>query len=182
MEKQQKKPMTRRQKALLIFGILAMLAGGAILTVMFGKRVAWRFRKAKLMRENPVIEIPELDIAAPILEGVGQDALREAAGHFPGTGAVGSGNYCIAAHSSAIYKEYFNALRDVENGMKIYLREPGQDAVIYEIAECKIVEPNETWVLKDFDDDRVTLVTCTDDGTQRRIIVGKLKTDEPQEG
>ena len=30
------------------------------------------------------------------------------------------------------------------------------------------------WVLDDFGDDRITLITCTDDGTQRQVVVGLL--------
>ena len=33
----------------------------------------------------------------------------------------GKGNYCIAGHSSIIYKEFFSDLKYIENGMEIYL-------------------------------------------------------------
>ena len=46
------------------------------------------------------------------------------------------------------------------------------------VTENFIVEPDETWVLDDFGDDRVTIVTCTDDGTQRQIVVGQKKETE----
>lgn len=45
---------------------------------------------------------------------------------------------------------------------------------IYRVTENFIVNPDEVWVLKDFGDNRVTLITCTDDGTQRQVVVGKL--------
>lgn len=169
----EKPKRTAKQKVLFIAGLLAMLAGCGILAVLGGKRIAWRIKKAKLMRENTALFIPALSIKAPVLEGVEQDVLRVAAGHFPETGTVGSGNYCIAGHSSAIYKEYFNNLKQAENGMEVQLREPGQDPVSYYITDMFIVEPNETWILGDFGDTRVTIVTCTDDGSQRRIVVAK---------
>lgn len=37
-----------------------------------------------------------------------------------------------------------------------------------------IVEPDEVWVLDDFGDNRITIITCTDDGLQRQVVVGKL--------
>ena len=46
----------------------------------------------------------------------------------------------------------------------------------YTVTKNFIVKPNETWVLDDFGDDRITIVTCTDDGTQRQIVVGELQT------
>lgn len=45
---------------------------------------------------------------------------------------------------------------------------------IYRVTENFIVNPDEVWVLKDFGDNRVTLITCTDDDTQRQVVVGKL--------
>ena len=33
----------------------------------------------------------------------------------------------------------------------------------------------------DFGDDRITIVTCTDDGTQRQIVVGELQTEQYQQ-
>lgn len=175
----EKQKLTRRQRVLFIAGLLCMLAGCGILAVLGGKRIAWRIKKAKLMRENTSIVIPSLGIRAPILEGVGQDVLKVAAGHFPGSGEVGSGNYCIAAHSSAIYKEYFNNLKNAETGTEILLCVPGKEPVSYYVTDHFIVEPSETWILDDFGDTRVTLVTCTDDGSQRRIIVGKPQSDAP---
>ncbi|MDE6664888.1 MAG: sortase [Ruminococcus sp.] len=49
----------------------------------------------------------------------------------------------------------------------------------YIVTENFIVEPDETWILNDFGDDRVTIVTCTDDGTQRQVVVG-IKKNESQ--
>ncbi|MDE6784376.1 MAG: class D sortase [Ruminococcus sp.] len=129
-----------------------------------------------MFKENVVIEIPELKIKAPVLEGTDNEILAKAVGHFIGTGDTGSGNYCIAGHSSTIYKEYFNNLKNAELGMEIALYDKEKNRYTYTITEHFIVEPSETWVLNDFDDDRVTLVTCTDDGTQRHIIVG-LKSE-----
>ena len=44
----------------------------------------------------------------------------------------------------------------------------------YTVTESKIVDPDAVWVLDDFGDDRITIITCTDDGTQRQIVVGLL--------
>ena len=127
------------------------------------------------MQDNPVVEITELKIKAPILEGTDNEVLSRAAGHFTGTGNFGTGNYCIAGHSSTIYKEYFNNLKNIEAGMTITLYDKDKKSYKYTVSESYIVEPNETWVLDDFGDNRITIITCTDDGTQRQIVVGILK-------
>lgn len=168
---------TKKQWALFIAGLIAISVGMGILG-FFGIRKVYReYRKQKLMRENPVVEIAELHIKAPVLEGTDQNTISMAAGHFIGTGDFGTGNYCIAGHSSTIYKEYFNDLKNAKVGMKITLFDKEKNRYIYTVTESFVIEPNELWVLDDFGDNRITIITCTDDGTQRQVVVGKLKDD-----
>ncbi len=162
------------QKVLFVIGLVAFLVGVSILSFMGIRKIQRDLHRQKLMQENVVVEIAALNIKAPVLEGTEQAVLREGAGHFSGTGDVGEGNYCIAAHSSTIYKEYFNELKNVQEGMQIQLYRPDKTFVTYTVTEFFVVEPNETWILDEVDDKRITLVTCTDDGTQRFVVVGKL--------
>ena len=169
----QNKP-TKKQLALFIIGLITMLIGISILGFYGIRKVYREIKKQKLMQENVVIEIADLKIKAPVLEGTENEILAKATGHFIDTGEVGSGNYCIAGHSSVIYKEYFNNLKNIELGMDITLYDIEKNAYHYTVTESFIVEPNEVWILNDFGDDRVTIVTCTDDGSQRQIVVGIL--------
>ena len=171
---------TKKQTVLFVIGCLMMLAGLSILGFYAGRRILRDIHRNQLMKENMVISIPELHIKAPVLEGTDNDVLKQAVGHFPGTGTPGQGNCCIAGHSSAIYKEYFNEIKNVQMGMTIYLYDVQKNEYAYTVTEYHIVEPNEVWVLNDFGDDRVTIVTCTDDGTQRQIVVGQLNRDEKE--
>lgn len=57
--------------------------------------------------------------------------------------------------------------------MKITLYDIKKDSYEYTVKETFIVEPSETWILNDFGDDRVTIITCTDDGTQRLVVIGE---------
>ena len=41
---------------------------------------------------------------------------------------------------------------------------------MYVVTENKTVEPDETWVLNDFVDNRLTVISCTDDGKQRQVV------------
>ena len=165
----------KKQWALFLTGFIAVLTGISILG-FFGCRKLYReYRKQKLMRENSVIEIAELDIKAPILEGTDNEILAKAAGHFTGTGELGKGNYCIAGHSSTLYKEYFNNLKNVKKGMKINLYDKDKNCYTYTVSDSIIVDPGDTWVLDDQGDNRVTVITCTDDGTQRQVVTGLLQ-------
>lgn len=140
----------------------------------YGVRKIYReVLKQKLMNKNVVLEIVDLKIKAPVLEGTDKQTLSKALGHFVGTGNTGTGNYCVAGHSSTIYKEYLNNLKNVEIGMKIFLYDKNKNCTVYTVTDNFIVEPNETWILKNFGDNRITIITCTDDGTQRQVVVGK---------
>ncbi|MCQ2435038.1 MAG: class D sortase [Oscillospiraceae bacterium] len=169
------KTYTKKQWALFITGLIAIIIGVSILGFFGIRKINREYHKQKLMRENPVLEISELHIKAPVLEGTDQSVLSKSAGHFIGTGDFGKGNYCIAGHSSTLYKEYFNNLSDAEAGMTISLYDKEKNHYDYTVSECFIVEPNETWILDDFGDTRITIITCTDDGTQRFVVVGKKK-------
>ncbi len=48
----------------------------------------------------------------------------------------------------------------------------------YIVTEYRTVEPSETRVLDDFGDSRLTVISCTDDGKQRQVVVGILKDVE----
>ena len=56
--------------------------------------------------------------------------------------------------------------------MQITLYDKQKNRYIYTVRESFIVDPDETWILDDFGDDRITIVTCTDDGKQRQVVVG----------
>lgn len=167
-----KRKPSKGQTALFVIGLVCVLAGTSILGFYGVRKICRMYQKHKLMEENAVVEIADLHIKAPVLEGTENEILSKGAGHFPGTGAPGKGNYCVAAHSSTLYKEYFNNLKFVKKGMEITLYDVQKNKYTYTVQESFIVEPSEVWVLDDFGDDRITLITCTDDGTQRQVVVG----------
>ena len=43
------------------------------------------------------------------------------------------------------------------------------------MTEYKTVDPNQVEVLNDYGDNRLTVISCTDDGKQRQVVVGILK-------
>lgn len=164
------------KKWMLRIGLVFTIVGIAILSVFAYKHISRELYKQKLLKECVILEIPNLNIKVPVMDGTDKETLSVAAGHFEGTGSVGKGNYCIAGHNSTIYAEIFNEMKHIEIGMEMDLIDNDENRTKYTYIVTKnfIVDPNETWVLEDFGDDRVTIVTCTDDGTQRQIVVGML--------
>ncbi len=162
--------MPIKKRIFFIAGVILFTFGLSILAYFGGKSVYRRLRRVYLLKTSVVLEIPDLDIKEPVLEGTDSKVLAYACGHFTESG---EGNYCIAGHSSPYYEYAFNALKDAENGMEIQLFDKDGSCSVYRIADTFIVKPSETWILNGFGDNRITLVTCTDDGSERKIVVGK---------
>ena len=154
-----------------------MICGVSILSLFAYRKISRELYLRKLLDNNINFEIPRLNIKVPVLEGTDSKALQVSAGHFEGTGALGKGNYCIAGHNSTIYAEIFNDLDQVQIGDELYLvdNDANRTRYLYIVTEYKTVEPNQTDVLNDYGDNRLTVISCTDDGTQRQVVVGILK-------
>ncbi len=175
-----KKP--RRSKPMFLIGLAMMLCGITVLTILGWKRISREIKKQHLLRTCIVFEVPRLHIRVPVQDGTDNVTLRAGAGHFPGTGAPGSGNYCIAGHNSTIYAEIFNDLDQIEIGDVMTLTDidKGKTQYTYIVSDYHIVPPSGVDVLADFGDDRITVITCTDDGENRQVVVGTLQKDESE--
>ena len=172
MEKKQKK-----KKLMFVIGIIMIAFGVAVLSFYGYRKISRELYLRKLLKENINFEIPRLDIKVPVLEGTDNKALQVSAGHFEGTGALGKGNYCIAGHNSTIYAEIFNDLDQIQIGDEMYLVDIDEKRTRYHyiVTEYKIVEPKQVEILNDYGDNRLTVISCTDDGTMRQVVVGVLK-------
>lgn len=156
----------------------AMILSGAGVLLFYGyRRISRELYLRKLLKDHINFEIPRLNIKVPVLEGTDSKALQVSAGHFEGTGAPGKGNYCIAGHNSTIYAEIFNDLDQIRIGDEMYLIDTDENHTqyCYIVTEYKIVEPKQVEVLNDYSDDRLTVISCTDDGTMRQVVVGIIK-------
>ncbi|MDE7121360.1 MAG: hypothetical protein K2O42_04285, partial [Oscillospiraceae bacterium] len=90
---------TKKQWVLFITGLIAIIIGVSILGFYGVRKICREIQRQKLFKESVVVEIADIAIKAPVLEGTDNEILSRATGHFPETGEVGSGNYCIAGHS-----------------------------------------------------------------------------------
>lgn len=169
--------MKKKQKILRVVGIIMIVCSVGILSLYGYRKISREIYLRRLLNDNINFEIPRLNIKVPVLEGTDSKALQVSAGHFEGTGALGKGNYCIAGHNSTIYAEIFNNLDQIQIGDEMYLvdNDENRTRYLYIVTEYKIVEPNQTEVLNDYGDNRLTVISCTDDGTQRQVVVGILK-------
>ena len=178
MEKKQK-----RNKPMFIIGIIMIVLGIGVISLYGYRKISRELYLRRLLKDNINFEIPRLDIKVPVLEGTDQKSLQVSAGHFEGTGALGHGNYCICGHNSTIYAEIFNDIDEIKIGDERYLIDTDENRTRYTyiVTDYRTVEPSDTWVLNDFGDDRITVISCTDDGKLRQVVVGMLKTEAQTE-
>ena len=166
----------KKRKIMRVIGIVMIVLGFGVLSFYGYRKVSRELYLCKLLNENINFEVPCLDIKVPVLEGTGSKQLQVSAGHFEGTGALGKGNYCICGHNSTVYAEIFNDLDNINIGDEMYLVDIDESRTKYRyiVTEYKIVEPNNVSVLNDYGDNRLTVISCTDDGKQRQVVIGKL--------
>jgi len=123
-----------------------------------------------------VLRIPRIGLEVPILEGTDDATLDRGAGHIEGTPGPGSGgNVGIAGHRDG----FFRVLKDVSAGDSIEM-ETRTGTHRYVVDTLVLVDPQDTWVLDDTADRRLTLVTCYpfyySGSAPRRYIVGAAET------
>ncbi len=127
-----------------------------------------------------IINIPKIDLRAPIAEGADLDTLRFAIGHMENTTAIGEiGNAVVAGHRSHSFGVYFNRLDEMAVGDEIVV-ETGGKTITYVVYETKIVEPDDVSVLKSSSKYKVlTLITCDPVyNPTHRLIVHAIDKDQ----
>jgi sortase A len=102
------------------------------------------------------IEISRIGLAAMIMEGIDETTLRRAVGHIPDTALPGQiGNIALAGHRDTLFRALRNIRADDEI-MLTTLEAPYR----YTVDSTSVVDPDDTAVLDDGDDEILTLVTC----------------------
>ncbi|MDP4008529.1 MAG: class E sortase [Candidatus Peregrinibacteria bacterium] len=113
-----------------------------------------------------------------------QEALQDGVVRYPGTAKPGEqGNVFLTGHSSYYltapgdYKDVFALLHKVELNDEIVVYY-NQRRFKYKVTEIKQVWPSQVDVLKQTDDYRLTLMTCTPIGTNlKRLIVTAIQVE-----
>jgi sortase A len=102
------------------------------------------------------LTIPRLQVSAIIREGVGENTLRTALGHIPGTALPGTpGNIGLAGHRDTLLRP----LRKIHQNDLIRL-ESLTGTYIYRVEKTDIVSPRNVSVLRLRPQPELTLVTC----------------------
>jgi len=125
--------------------------------------------------------IDSVNIEGYISQGLGSDTMMRGFWHFPTSVYPGvKGNSVIIAHRFQYLppaKNTFFNLDKVKVGDNILLQGEGGEYT-YIVTNIKEVSPNDTSVLMQTDDYRVTLITCTPLWTNHKRLVVTAKLDK----
>nr|WP_225854705.1 class E sortase [Micromonospora sp. ALFpr18c] len=131
--------------------------------------------------------IPKLDKNWVVVEGVTQDDIRYAPGHYPTSALPGQvGNFSVAGHRN---RATFWRLDELDDGDAIVV-EGKNDWYVYRVAQIRIVKPTQVEVVAPVPGEpdkkptkrMLTLTTCNPkwDNYQRLIIHAELDRTQPK--
>ena len=117
------------------------------------------------------IEIPKINLVAPIAEGTSQEVMLEYVGHFENTKML-EGNVGLAAHNRGYPINYFAKLKELEIGDEIiYKTKYGIKK--YEIILSTVIQDTDWSYLQETNENKITLITCVEnEPNKRRCIQG----------
>lgn len=122
------------------------------------------------------LEIPKLELIAPIQEGTSEEVLKVAVGHFKES-SFWNGNVALASHNRSRYAQYFEAINNLKNGDEIvYKTKMGQKR--YSVYDSKIIDSTDWSVIENTKENVLTLITCVKNNKDKRLCV---KAKEIQE-
>ncbi len=121
------------------------------------------------------VEIPGINVSLPIYHGSDKEVLQAAVGHIEGSSLPvgGDGTHCvISGHRGLPSSKLFTDLDQLTKGDIFILRVLGE-ALVYEVDQIRIVEPDDTSLLGiEEGQDLCTLMTCTPYGiNSHRLLV-----------
>jgi sortase A len=122
------------------------------------------------------LQVPNLGIDAPIVQGDGWEQLKKGVGQHVGTPNPGQkGNIVLSAHDD-VFGEIFKDLDRLKEGDKIILF-TNQRTYTYSVRQTQVVEPTQVDVMNQTQESIVTLISCYPYlvNNQRIVVTAKLE-------
>lgn len=119
------------------------------------------------------IEIPKINLVAPIAEGTSANIMNEYVGHFAET-PKNKGNIGLAAHNRGYKINYFRDLKLLQKGDLIIYTYNGEISK-YSVNELGIIKDTDWSKLESSSQDKLTLITCLEDEPEYRRYIQAVK-------
>ncbi len=127
-----------------------------------------------------IITIDKINLVYAIVEGVENYNISNAIGHFPKSVGIGKeGNCALAGHRGGYRGKFFKELYKLVEGDEVVITDLNGLEYKYKVYESFIVEPTETYVVKDLgiSGKILTMITCTEGGKQRLVVRARCTSD-----
>lgn len=121
------------------------------------------------------IEIPKINLVAPIEEGTTTEIMNEYVGHFTET-PKDNGNIGLAAHNRGYRVNYFEKLKLLkENDLIIYTYK--EKVSKYKVSQIGIIKDTDWSKLENTKENKLTLITCLENEPEYRRFVQAIKIE-----
>jgi sortase A len=122
------------------------------------------------------IQVPAIDVDAPVVEGDDWEALKRGAGHHIGSANPGERGNCVISAHNDIFGEIFRDLPNLGLGDEIFVHTASR-AYRYVATQKRVIEPTEVSVMEGTSSPVLTLISCYPYGvdTHRIVVIGELK-------
>lgn len=126
------------------------------------------------------VEIPKINLKANIKEGTTKEIMDDYIGHFEET-EKDKGNVGLAAHNRGYKNNYFERLKELEEGDRIYYTYKG-NVREYVVTKHVIIKDTDWSYLEETEKNTITLITCVENEPEyRRCIQGQEKSESEEE-
>ena len=124
---------------------------------------------------NWYIEIPTINLSAPIAEGTDESTLNTKVGHFLDT-PIETGNVGLAAHNRGYEYNFFQNLKKIKKEDKIiYTHDDFKRTYI--VDKIEIIENTNWEYLKNSEENKITLITCVENEPKYRRCVQAVEAE-----
>ena len=122
------------------------------------------------------IQIPAINVDAPVVQGDGWEQLKKGVAQHPGSANPGQiGNIVLSAHND-VFGEIFRYLDQLQKGDKIIVY-TANHAFTYNITDVKIVSPTAVEVMAPTSNPTVTLISCYPYMVDNKRIIVQARLD-----
>ena len=120
-----------------------------------------------------IVRIPKININYPILaQTTNVDVMKVSPYKFWGANPNEVGNLCIIGHNYRRKEVFFSDVPSLTVGDIVEIQDLSQRTIQYEVYDVHTVDPNDRSDTTQYTNGKkeVTLITCTNDATQRVIV------------
>ena len=120
-----------------------------------------------------IIRIPKINLIYPILSETTYSLMKVAPCKFHGGNPNQVGNLCIIAHNYRRKGVFFSDVPDLEVGDIVEIQDLSKKTIEYEVYDIHTVVEDDVSDTTQKTNGRkeVTLITCTDESNEQRVIV-----------